>query len=127
MVGLYKRNMGQDLPWVEHATHLGHEFHQDRTLEIETRMRRASFIGRCLEVQEAFSFALPNDTLGAVKLYCGDLYGGMLARLDSTAATQLMNCWGITVKDVSTQAGSVASTPASGRTSWPDGSNFTSP
>ena len=118
---------GQDLPWVEHATHLGHEFHQDGTLEMDTRMLRASFIGRCLEVQEAFSFASPNDTLGAVKLYCGDLYGGMLARLDSTAATQLMNCWGITVKDVSTQAGSAASTPASGRTSWPDGSNFTSP
>ena len=35
---------------------------------------------------------MPNETLGAVKLYCGDLYGGMLARLDSTAATQLMNC-----------------------------------
>ena len=91
---------GQDLPWVEHATHLGHEFHQDGTLEMDTRMRRASFIGCCLEVQEAFSFASPNNTLGAVKLYCGDLYGGMLARLDSTAATQLMNCWGITVKDV---------------------------
>ena len=72
---------------------------------MDTRMPQASFIGRCLEVQEAFSFALPDDTLGAVKLYCGDLYGGMLVRLDSTAATQLINCWGITVKDVSTHAG----------------------
>ena len=69
-------------------------------MDMDTGMRRASFIGRCLEVQEAFSFATPDDTLGAVKLYCGDLYGGMLARLDSPAATQLMNCWGITVKDV---------------------------
>ena len=51
-------------------------------------------------MQEAFSFATPDDTLAVVKLYCGDLYGGMLARLDSPAATQLMNCWGITVKDV---------------------------
>ena len=69
-------------------------------MEMDTRMRRASFIGRCLEVQEAFSFATPDNTLGAVKLYCGDLYGGMLARLDGVAATQLMNCWGVTVKDV---------------------------
>ena len=91
---------GQDLPWVQHATHLGHEFHEDGTMEMDTRMRRASFIGRSLEVQEAFSFATPDDTLGAVKLYCGDLYGGMLARLDSQAAIQLMNCWGVTVKDV---------------------------
>ena len=91
---------GQDLPWVAHATHLGHEFHQDGTMDMDTRMRRGSFIGRCLEVQEAFHFATPDDTLGAVKLYCGDLYGGMLARLDSPAAIQLMNCWGVTVKDV---------------------------
>ena len=91
---------GQDLPWVQHATHLGHEFHEDGTMKMDSRMQRASFIGRCLEVQEAFSFAAPEDTLAAVKLYCGDLYGGILARLDSVAATQLMNCWGITVKDV---------------------------
>ena len=64
---------GQDLPWVQHATHLGHEFHEDGTMDMDTGMRRASFIGRCLEVQEAFSFATPDNTLGAVKLYCGDL------------------------------------------------------
>ena len=58
------------------------------------------FIGRCLEVQEAFSFATLDTTLAAVKFYCGDLYGGMLARLDSPAASKLMNCWGVTVKDV---------------------------
>ena len=72
---------GQDLPWVQNATDLGHEFHEDGTMEMDTKTRRASFIGRCLEFQEAFSFATPGNTLGAVKLYCGDLYGGMLARL----------------------------------------------
>ena len=91
---------GQALPWVAHAAHLGHEFHEDGTMDMDTRMRRGNFIGRCLEVQEAFHFATPDNTLAAVKLYCGDLYGGMLARLDSPAAVQLMNCWGITVKDV---------------------------
>ena len=38
--------------------------------------------------------------LGAVKLYCGDHYGGMLARLDSPEATKLMNCWGTAIKQV---------------------------
>ena len=33
-------------------------------------------------------------------VYCYDLYGGMLARLGGQPATQLMNCWGVTVKDV---------------------------
>ena len=67
-------------------------FHEDGTMDMDTRMRRGCFIGRCLEVQEAFHFATPDNTLAAVKLYCGDLYGGMLARLDSPAAVQLMNC-----------------------------------
>jgi hypothetical protein len=91
---------GQPLPWVQHATHLGHEFHEDGTMLMDTRMRRGAFIGRCLEVQEAFAFAAPSEVLGAIKLYAGDLYGGMLARLDSGPALQLTNCWNTAVKDV---------------------------
>ena len=52
-------------------------------MTMDTNMRRGAFIGKCLEVQEAFSFAALAEVLGAVNLYCGDLYGGMLARLDS--------------------------------------------
>ena len=88
------------LPYVPHLTHLGHEFSEVGDMEMDTRMRRGAFIGKCLEVQEAFAFAAPSEVLGAVKLYCGDLYGTMLAKLDGGPATQLMNCWGITVKDV---------------------------
>ena len=91
---------GKALPYVAHATHLGHELHEDGTMTMDTNMRRGAFIGKCLEVQEAFSFAAPAEVLGAIKLYCGDLYGGMLARLDSPEATKLMNCWGTAVKDV---------------------------
>ena len=91
---------GKALPYVPHATHLGHEFHESGTMEMDTRMRRGAYIGRSLEVQEAFSFAAPAETLEAVKLYCCDLYGGMLADLGGQPATQLMNCWGTTVKDV---------------------------
>ena len=91
---------GKALPYVEHATHLGHELHEDGTMTMDTSMRRGAFIGKNLEVQDAFSFAAPTEVLGAVKLYCGDLYGGMLARLDGVPASKLMNCWGRTVKDV---------------------------
>ena len=91
---------GKPLPWVQHATHLGHEFHEDGTMEMDTRMRRGTFIGKCLEVQEAFAFAAPSEVLGAIKLYSADLYGGMLAKLDSGPTTQLTNCWNTAVKDV---------------------------
>ena len=39
-----------------------------------------------------------SEVLGAVKLYCGDLYWGMLARLDSPEATKLnpvKKMWGL--------------------------------
>jgi hypothetical protein len=91
---------GRPLPWVQQATHLGHEFYEDGTMDTDTRMRRGAFIGRCLEVQEAFSFAAPSEVLGAIKLYCGDLYGGMLARLDGDPAKRLTNCWSTAIKDV---------------------------
>ena len=63
-----------------------------RTIHL-ANMRRGTFIGKCMEVQEAFSFAAPTEVLDAFKLYCGDLYGGMLARLDSPEATKLLSQW----------------------------------
>ena len=91
---------GRPLPYVRQATHLGHEFCETGTMDTDTRMRRGALIGRCLEVQETFNFAAPTEVLGAVKLYCGDLYGGMLAKIDSEPVKQLTNCWNTCVKDV---------------------------
>ena len=42
----------------------------------------------------------PPDVLGAIKLYCGDLYGGKLTCLDSEQVARLTNCWNTAVKDV---------------------------
>ena len=91
---------GRPLPWVSHATHLGHEFCEDGTMDMDARIRRGAFIGRCLEIQESFGFAAPPEILGAVKMYCSDMYGGMLYRLDSGPTRALTNCWNTTVKDV---------------------------
>ena len=45
-------------------------------------------------------FAGPTEVLAAVKLFADNLYGGMLWRLDSPEAHQVMRCWNTTVKDV---------------------------
>ena len=91
---------GRPLPYVQQATHLGHEFDATGTMDTDIRRRRGALISRCLEVQESFSFAAPSEVLGAVKLYCGDLYGGMLSRMDSDPVRQLTNCWNTCIKDV---------------------------
>ena len=72
---------GRPLPYVPHLIHLGHKFSEVGDMEMDTRMRRGAFIDKCLEVQEAFAFAAPSEVLGAVKLYCDNLYGTMLANL----------------------------------------------
>ena len=91
---------GKDLPWVSHATHLGHEFHEDGTICMDARMKRSSYIGWSLEVRESFSFAGPAQVLGVVELYASDLYGGMLWKLEDQLAQRVVNCWNTTINDV---------------------------
>ena len=55
---------GKPLPWVSHATHLGHEFLKDGTMNLDAKMKRGSYIGRSLEVRDAFGFAAPTQVLG---------------------------------------------------------------
>ena len=43
---------GVDLPWVTHATHLGHELSQDCSMYLDTKMKRASFIKNSIETRE---------------------------------------------------------------------------
>ena len=69
-------------------------------MSMDSRMKRGSFIGRSLEVREAFSFTAPTQVSGAVKLFAFDLYSGMLWRLDSEPALQVTRCWNMCVKDV---------------------------
>ena len=42
---------GKALPYVAHATHLGHKLHEDGTMTMDANMRRGAFIGKCMEVQ----------------------------------------------------------------------------
>ena len=58
---------GLDLPWVTHATHLGHELHQDGTMEFDAKLKKANFIENSTEIREMFGFAHPNQVLSAVQ------------------------------------------------------------
>ena len=46
---------GLDLPWVTHAKHLGHELHQDCTINMDTRMNRADFISSSNDIMNIFN------------------------------------------------------------------------
>ena len=60
---------GRELPWVTHATHLGHELHQECTMDMDIRMKRAIFIKNSTDIRDLFSFALPTNVLSCIQTY----------------------------------------------------------
>ena len=89
---------GKDLPWVSSATHLGHEFHESGTMDLDTRMKRAEFIRNSTEIRETFSFASPAEVLRAVKVFAGDFYGANLWKLRGPMAEQVFCAWNTCIK-----------------------------
>ena len=61
---------GQDLPWVEHADHIGHTFHQSVTMDTDCHRVRAKFIGKSVDTREQFYFAKPKQKLKMVQILC---------------------------------------------------------
>ena len=91
---------GRDLPWVDSALHLGHTLNKSLSMEQDTKIRRARFISRSVEVREQFAFAHPGQVLRAVQIYCSDAYGSPLWRLDSPAVTSYFKAWSSCVRRV---------------------------
>ena len=89
---------GKDLPWVEHAEHLGHTLHQSVTMEMDANRARAKFIGKTVDVREQFRFAHPNQQLQMIDILCCDGYGSMLWELQSDKAEQFFKSWNTAVK-----------------------------
>ena len=89
---------GTDLPWVTHATHLGHELNQDCTMNMDTRMKRAAFIKNSVDTRTMFSFALPTQVLNAIMVYSAHFYGSPIWDLYGEIANQVYKRWNTSVK-----------------------------
>ena len=77
---------GRALPWVASATHLGHELHESGDMTYDSKVKRAQYIGKSVEVRDSFGFASPPEVLTALNLYCTSYYG-CLAGWDLGSAT----------------------------------------
>jgi hypothetical protein len=89
---------GRDLPWVTHATHLGHELHQDCNMDMDIKMKRAAFIKNTTDIRTQFSFALPGQVLNAICVYSAHFYGAMLWDLYGELSGQVYRSWNTCVK-----------------------------
>ena len=91
---------GKQLPWVEHAEHLGHTLHQVVNMEMDSNRARAKFIKKAVDIREEFAFAHPDQQLQMLDLLCCDGYGSMLWNLQSDKAEQYFKSWNTAVKMV---------------------------
>ena len=89
---------GENLPWVESATHLGHELHQLCDMSYDCRVKRAKFIDTSTDIRETFAFAHPDQILSAINIYAGHLYGAMLWDFSSDICGQVFRSWNTCVK-----------------------------
>ena len=89
---------GSKLPWVQSATHLGHELHESGEMENDVNVKRAKFIDTAADIADTFSFASPVEVLTATKLYACSLYGSMTWNLYGEKAGQLFRSWNTCVK-----------------------------
>ena len=89
---------GMHLPWVEHGTHLGHEFHQSCSMDMDINMKRAKFIETAVQIRDSFSFARSEETLRSVQVYAGHWYGAMLWDIYGEKCGQLYRSWSTCVK-----------------------------
>ena len=76
--------LGEDLPWVPSADHLGHVLHQSGTMDQDAAVKRARFIDRTVGLRESFYFAYPEQTMRAVQVFACDAYGSMLCLMSIT-------------------------------------------
>ena len=89
---------GKDLPWVEHAEHLGHQLHQSVSMDMDCNRARARFIDKTVDVRDQFSFATPKQQLQMIQVLCCDGYGSMLWDLQSEKAEMFFKSWNTTVR-----------------------------
>ena len=89
---------GKNLPWVKNATHLGHEIHEDGSMEFDCKCKRGKFNENSLAIRETFKFAQPGEVLKAIQTYCSDFYGSMLWNLYGEEAGKYFRCWNTCTK-----------------------------
>ena len=92
------RLCGRLLPWVERASHLGHELHESGSMEFDASCKRAQFIEKSVEIRTMFEWAGPVEILRALKLYQSSFYGAMLWDLAGEKAKQVFTAWTTAVK-----------------------------
>ena len=89
---------GEQLPWVRHATHLGHELSEKCDMELDARMKRARFIENSTAIREQFHFAHPTQILQATSVYAAHMFGSNLWALYGVRASMAWRSWDQAVK-----------------------------
>ena len=86
---------GKQLPWVDHAEHLGCILDKTTTMDRDCSRARNSFMRRASDIRDQLCFAEPLQKMTAINLYVCDGYGSMLWDLKSDACSSFFKAWNI--------------------------------
>ena len=87
------------MPWTENFKHLGvHIENKINGCEYDLTVKRASFISRCIELNQEFRWAHPTSKIQINKIYNSHFYGSVLWNLFGTGAISLESSYNKAIK-----------------------------
>ena len=68
----------RELPYVDSLTHLRHTLAKDGRMNIDTQIKRMTYISKCKEVKETYSFLHPKEMKKIILMFCSAFYDSNL-------------------------------------------------
>ena len=90
----------RELPYIDSFTHLGHTLAKDCRINIDTQIKRMTYISKCNEVKETYNFLHPKEMQKIILTFCSAFYGSNLWDFKSKGVKQIYNLWNTMVRDV---------------------------
>ena len=89
---------GHSLPWVDRAVHIGNTLHVSGKMSQDLREKRATFIDRCMELNQEFFMYPPEVKVKMCNIYNSHFTGSPLWDFDSPYFSQLCNSWNVNMR-----------------------------
>ena len=80
--------------------HLGHTLTDDGKMSKDMNIKRMTYIVKCNDVREKYSFLHPRELQGVILTFCSAFYRSNLWQLGSDEVQKIYNLWNSTVRDV---------------------------
>ena len=83
------------LPWKTSSKYIGNTLYEDATMDTDIRIKRATFINTCMNLNNEFCFIKPSQQVKLLRIYNSHFSGSSSWNFNSSAFRQLISSWNI--------------------------------